>query len=89
MCVCVCVCVADGTVTMHLFFASTKRIKCHAFCQDLEMDVPGLSEGKEYLFRVKACNDEGESEPLEADTAIVAKDPYGKNYGYTTSNYSV
>jgi len=45
--------------------------------KDTDMDVPGLSEGKEYLFRVKAVNDEGDSEPLEADAAIVAKDPYG------------
>lgn len=42
------------------------------------MDVPGLQEGKEYMFRVKAVNDEGESEPLETDHAILAKDPYGK-----------
>ena len=42
------------------------------------MDVPGLSEGHEYLFRVKAVNEEGESEPLEADHAITAKDPYGE-----------
>jgi len=41
------------------------------------MDVPGLQEGKEYMFRVKAVNSEGESEPLEADAAIKAKDPYG------------
>lgn len=45
--------------------------------QDTDMDVPGLSEGKEYMFRVKAVNDEGESEPLETDHATVAKDPYG------------
>ena len=42
------------------------------------MDVPGLQEGKEYMFRVKACNDEGESEPLETDHAVLAKDPYGR-----------
>ena len=29
------------------------------------------------LFRVKAVNDEGESEPLVADKAIKAKDPFG------------
>ena len=37
----------------------------------------GLEEGHEYLFRVKAVNDEGESEPLLADKAIKAKDPFG------------
>jgi hypothetical protein len=30
------------------------------------------------MFRVKAVNDEGESEPLESDAAIQAKDPYGE-----------
>ncbi|KAF2885739.1 hypothetical protein ILUMI_20443 [Ignelater luminosus] len=41
-----------------------------------EMDVKGLQEGHEYQFRVKAINDEGESEPLETDASIVAKNPY-------------
>lgn len=41
-----------------------------------EMDVKGLQEGHEYEFRVKAINEEGESEPLTTDTAIVAKNPY-------------
>ena len=41
--------------------------------------VKGLQEGHEYLFRVKAINDEGESEPLEADKAIKAKNPFGNS----------
>lgn len=41
-----------------------------------EMDVTGLNEGKEYLFRVKAVNSEGESEPLETESPIVAKNPF-------------
>uniref|UniRef100_A0A0P4W7D9 Fibronectin type-III domain-containing protein n=1 Tax=Scylla olivacea TaxID=85551 RepID=A0A0P4W7D9_SCYOL len=41
-----------------------------------EFDVTGLQEGKKYKFRVKAVNPEGESEPLEADKAIIAKNPY-------------
>ena len=36
-----------------------------------------LEEGHEYMFRVKAVNDEGESEPLVADKYIKAKDPFG------------
>lgn len=40
------------------------------------MDVTGLNEGKDYMFRVKAVNSEGESEPLETDTATTAKNPY-------------
>ena len=37
----------------------------------------GLTPKKKYKFRVKAVNKEGESEPLEADEGIVAKNPYG------------
>ena len=43
-----------------------------------EADVTGLQEGKKYKFRVKAVNKEGESEPLEADQYIIAKNPHGK-----------
>ncbi|KAI5726324.1 hypothetical protein M8J76_000791 [Diaphorina citri] len=43
-----------------------------------EADVGGLYEGKEYQFRVKAVNSEGESEPLETSHAIVAKNPYSE-----------
>lgn len=46
--------------------------------QKPEMEVKGLQEGHEYKFRVKAVNDEGESEPLETERSIVAKNPYGK-----------
>lgn len=42
-----------------------------------EIDVGGLQEGKEYSFRVRAVNEEGESEPLETDQSIVAKNPFG------------
>lgn len=44
--------------------------------EDTEFDVKGLQEGHEYAFRVKAINDEGESEPLETDGTILAKNPY-------------
>lgn len=44
---------------------------------DLEMDVKGLQEGHDYEFRVKAINEEGESEPLVTDRSILAKNPYG------------
>ena len=43
---------------------------------DLEFDVKGLAEGHEYNFRVKAVNDEGESEPLETEKSTIAKNPY-------------
>lgn len=45
--------------------------------QKPEMEVKGLQEGHEYKFRVKAVNDEGESEPLETERSIVAKNPFG------------
>jgi len=41
-----------------------------------ELEVTGLEPGKKYLFRVKAVNEEGEGEPLEADAAILAKNPF-------------
>lgn len=44
---------------------------------DTEMDVKGLQEGHEYEFRVKAINEEGESEPLVTDGSTLAKNPYG------------
>ncbi|CAH1969101.1 unnamed protein product [Acanthoscelides obtectus] len=41
-----------------------------------EADVTGLNEGKDYQFRVKALNSEGESEPLVTDVPTTAKNPY-------------
>ncbi|XP_023314705.1 twitchin isoform X11 [Trichogramma pretiosum] len=43
---------------------------------DTEIDVKGLQEGHDYEFRVKAINEEGESEPLVTDRAITAKNPF-------------
>lgn len=40
------------------------------------LEVTGLTPGKEYKFRVAAVNAEGESEPLEADQTIIAKNPF-------------
>lgn len=42
------------------------------------MKVEGLTPGHEYKFRVKAINKEGESEPLETFSSIIAKDPFSK-----------
>ena len=38
--------------------------------------MKGLQEGKQYKFRVRAVNAEGDSDPLETDHAITAKDPF-------------
>lgn len=36
-----------------------------------------LTEGKEYMFRVKAANVVGESEPLDTEKPTLAKNPFG------------
>lgn len=43
-----------------------------------EANISGLQEGKKYKFKVKAVNKEGESEPLESEKSIIAKNPFGK-----------
>lgn len=47
-----------------------------ALGNETEFDVKGLQEGHDYKFRVKALNDEGESEPLESSGFIKAKNPF-------------
>lgn len=42
----------------------------------LELDVTGLTPGHEYLFRVTAVNEEGDSEPLVTLQGTVARNPY-------------
>lgn len=42
-----------------------------------ELEVTGLEPGHKYEFRVKAHNDEGESDPLDGDRPVLAKDPFG------------
>lgn len=41
-----------------------------------EMDVEGLNEGTRYYFRVRAVNNQGESEPLETDETTLIKNPF-------------
>lgn len=55
---------------------------------------PGLTPKKKYKFRVKAVNKEGESEPLEVEEAILAKNPYGKDlilrfYSFKLDNFAI
>lgn len=47
-----------------------------------EVHVTGLEPNHQYKFRVTAINDEGDSEPLETEAAIIAKNPYGKFVQY-------
>lgn len=51
-------------------------LMCAFILQSPEAEVPGLVEGKDYMFRVRAVNSEGESEPLETDAATKAKNPW-------------
>lgn len=44
--------------------------------------IDGLTPKKKYKFRVKAVNKEGESEPLETDEPILARNPYGNDEKY-------
>ena len=48
------------------------------YSQDLECDVQGLIENREYLLRVAACNENGSGEFLETETPIVAKLPFSR-----------
>lgn len=43
---------------------------------ELDFLCPGLVEGNQYNFRVKAHNAEGDSEPLETEQSIIAKSPW-------------
>ncbi|XP_021346443.1 twitchin-like isoform X8 [Mizuhopecten yessoensis] len=45
-------------------------------CKDTKQDVQGLVENHQYLFRVSAVNEFGQSEPLKAENPIVAKMPF-------------
>lgn len=51
-----------------------------------EATITGLQEGKPYKFRVKAVNKEGESEPLETEKSIIAKNPFG-NINFLLQNF--
>lgn len=57
-----------------------KEIKNKMYCllQDTSIDVQGLYDNHQYLFRVSAINDIGQSKPLTAENPIIAKMPYGK-----------
>lgn len=64
-----------------LFFQDTGNWVPCGECgpEPTQFQVKGLTPNHKYKFRVRAVNKEGESEPLETDGFIVAKNPYG-NY---------
>ena len=46
--------------------------------ETLEFTAEKLVEGKEYMFRVAAKNDQGVSDFVEIPEPVVAKNPFGK-----------
>jgi len=53
----------------------------HCYCrcyQDVDFEVQGLVDHKEYLFRVAAANANGAGDWLEMPSSIIAKMPFGK-----------
>lgn len=47
---------------------------------DTQCGIPNLEPGKKYKFRVRACNQEGESEPLATEKEVLARDPWGLSF---------
>lgn len=47
-----------------------------SYCRDTSFTCQGLTEGGEYLFRIMAVNENGQSEPLTGESPIVAKLPF-------------
>lgn len=63
--------------TTNCFVFSGQWIPCGT-AKDCKANITGLQEGKPYKFRVKAVNKEGESEELETEKSIIAKNPFGE-----------
>ena len=47
-----------------------------SYCKETFFTAQGLTEGGEYLFRVFAVNENGQSTPLEGENPIIAKLPF-------------
>ncbi|ULT95623.1 hypothetical protein L3Y34_004374 [Caenorhabditis briggsae] len=58
--------------------AATGRWTACGESKDTNFHVDDLVQGHEYKFRVKAVNRHGDSDPLEAREAIIAKDPFDR-----------
>ncbi|VDO68159.1 unnamed protein product [Heligmosomoides polygyrus] len=56
--------------------ANTGRWTTCGESKDTNFHVDDLVQGHEYKFRVKAVNRYGDSDPLEANKSIIAKDPF-------------
>ena len=53
-------------------------ISASSFCKDTIFTVQELTEGCEYLFRVIAVNENGQSKPLVGENPVIAKLPFDK-----------
>ncbi|CAG2114682.1 unnamed protein product, partial [Medioppia subpectinata] len=53
-------------------------ITATSMCKETIFTAQGLTEGGEYLFRVLAVNENGQSEPLVGENPIIAKLPFDK-----------
>jgi len=67
----------DGYVVEKMDEATGKWVPCAKTTQP-EATITGLEPGKKYKFRVRATNPDGDSEPLETQESIVAKNPFDK-----------
>jgi len=69
------VCISSGYVIEMTEYGSDNWKPVPGFCPKTAFTVKGLHEGKRYVFRVRAENIYGLSEPLEG-TPVVAKSPF-------------
>uniref|UniRef100_A0A1I7VVS1 non-specific serine/threonine protein kinase n=1 Tax=Loa loa TaxID=7209 RepID=A0A1I7VVS1_LOALO len=82
-----------GSPISHYFVerqeASGRWVPCGE-TSDTSLRVSKLVEGKEYKFRVKAVNRQGESQPLTSSYPIIAKNPFdepGKPTNLTATDW--
>ena len=75
---------SDGGSPITNYIVEKKDLKsgewkpCSKFVRGTTYEVLNLDEGHEYLFRVKAENEFGQSEPIETETSVLATHPYSK-----------
>jgi hypothetical protein len=67
----------SGYVVEKCLVGSDKWERCSTQTQP-KATIKALTEGKQYLFRVKAENIYGEGDPLETSKPVLVKPPYGE-----------
>jgi len=66
------------SATAELLVVLVKTCYVIACWQDTDFEVQGLTEHKDYLFRVAAANANGTGDWVEMPSPITAKMPFGK-----------